>query len=339
MAKTAIELLEFDRLRDIVRGYTTCAPGRRATEALAPSQDRDVLENDFALIREAREWLRAGGQLGFGALADPDLWLARLQPESSGAAASTAVLTTLELLDAASLAETAGWLREYFREAKGDFPRLDERSAIVGDFRAILSAIRKAVLPDGAISDDASPELRKIRNAQARTRDGIQKTLREILRARGAESGEDYVTLRNDRYVIPVRAAERRTSGMRDAIVHGASATGQTVFVEPIAAIELNNKLVQLAEDEAAEIARILAELTDMLRGQAAPLQFAADTIAELDSIFARGRFAREYDCALPKFRDDGILKLTAARHPVLEARLRAEGGEIVTMTLELGGS
>jgi len=339
MAKTAIELLEFDRLRDIVRGYTTCAPGRRATEALAPSQDRDVLENDFALIREAREWLRAGGQLGFGALADPDLWLARLQPESSGAAASTAVLTPLELLDAASLAETTSWLREYFREAKGDFPRLDERTAMVGDFRAILSAIRKAVLPDGAISDDASPELRKIRNAQARTRDGIQKTLREILRARGAESGEDYVTLRNDRYVIPVRAAERRTSGMRDAIVHGASATGQTVFVEPIAAIELNNKLVQLAEDEAAEIARILAELTDMLRGQAAPLQFAADTIAELDSIFARGRFAREYDCALPKFRDDGILKLTAARHPVLEARLRAEGGEIVPMTLELGGS
>jgi DNA mismatch repair protein MutS2 len=339
MSKTAIELLEFDRLREIVRGYTTCAPGRRATEALAPSQDRDVLENDFALIREAREWLRAGGQLGFGALADPDLWLARLRPESSGAAASTAVLTPLELLDAASLAETAGWLREYFREAKGDFPRLDERTAIVGDFRSILSAIRKVVLPDGAISDDASPELRKIRNAQARTRDGIQKTLREILRARGAESGEDYVTLRNDRYVIPVRAAERRTTGMRDAIVHGASATGQTVFVEPIAAIELNNRLVQLTEDEAAEIARILAELTDMLRGQAAPLQFAADTIAELDSVFARGRFAREYDCALPKFRDDGVLKLTTARHPVLEARLRAEGGEIVPMTLELGGS
>ena len=339
MAKTAIELLEFDRLREIVRGYTTCAPGRRATEALAPSQDRDALENDFALIREAREWLRAGGQLGFGALADPELWLARLRPESSGAAASTAVLTPLELLDAASLAETAGWLREYFREAKGDYPKLDERTALVGDFRSILSAIRKVVLPDGAISDDASPELRKIRNAQARTRDGIQKTLREILRARGAESGEDYVTLRNDRYVIPVRAAERRTTGMRDAIVHGASATGQTVFVEPIAAIELNNKLVQLTEDEAAEIARILAELTDMLRGQAAPLQFAADTIAELDSIFARGRFAREYDCALPKFRDDGVLKLTTARHPVLEARLRAEGGEIVPMTLELGGS
>lgn len=339
MSKSALQLLEFDRLREIVRGYTTCAPGRRKTEALAPSQDRHNLENDFALIREAREWLRGGGQLGFGALADPESWLARLRAESSGAAASTAVLTPTELLDAASLAETSGWLREYFRESKGDFPRLDERTALVGDFRSILSAIRKAILPDGAISDDASPELRKIRNAQARTRDGIQKTLREILRSRGAEPGEDYVTLRNDRYVIPVRAADRRAAGMRDAIVHGASATGQTVFVEPLAAIELNNKLVQLSEDEAAEIARILAELTDMLRSESPALQFAADTIAELDSVFARARFAREYDCALPVFRDDGVMKLNTARHPVLEARLRGEGGEIVPMTLELGGN
>ena len=89
-------------------------------------------------------------------------------------------------------------------------------------------------------------------------------------------------------------------SGVRDAIVHGASATGQTVFVEPLVAIELNNKLVQLAEDEAAEIARILAELTDLLRAQAPALRHAADVIAELDSLFARARYAREFDCALP---------------------------------------
>ena len=338
MSRSALQLLEFDRLIEIVRGYTTCAPGRRKTEALAPSQNRKLIETDFALIREAREWLLGGGQLGFGALADPEPWLARLRPEKSGAAASTAVLTPAELLDAASLAETAGWLREYFRESKGNFPHLDERTAMVGDFRAILSAIRKAILPDGTISDDASPELRKIRNAQARTRDVIQKALRDILRSRGAEAGEDYVTLRNDRYVIPVRAADRRASGMRDAIVHGASATGQTIFVEPLAAIELNNRLVQLGEDEAAEIARILAGLTDLLRDQAPALQFAADSIAELDSIFARARFAREFDCAIPAFRTDGVLKLDTARHPVLEARLRHEGGEIVPMTLELGG-
>ena len=338
MSRTASDLLEFDRLREIVRGFATCAPGRRGVEALSPRQDRAPLDAEFALIREAMEWLRGGSELGFGALADPEPWLARLEPgANSEAAASSAVLTPLELLDAASLLETSGWLREYFRETREKFQGLAARAESLGDFRVYLAAIRRAVLPDGAISDDASPELRRIRASLARTRDSIQKALREILRARGAEPGEDYVTLRNDRYVIPVRAAERRNSNVRDAIVHGSSATGQTVFVEPLVAIELNNKLVQLADDEAAEIARILAALTDMLRAQAISLRHAAQTIAELDSLFARARYARKYDCAIPVFRDDAQLKLDAARHPVLEAALRSEGRNVVPMSLAIG--
>ena len=114
-------------------------------------------------------------------------------------------------------------------------------------------------MPNGEISDDASPELRRIRGGVARTRETIQKTLERILRARGAAAGEDYVTRRNDRFVIPVRASERRAV---EGVVHAASATGQTVFVEPLETIELNNRLVQLCEEEAAEIARILEELT-----------------------------------------------------------------------------
>ena len=337
MSRSILDLLEFHRLREIVRGFTTCAPGRRAVEALVPSQDRALLATDFALVREAMEWLRAEQQLGFGALADPEPWLARLSPEQRESVASTAVLTPMEFLDAASLLETTAWLRDYFRDAQKPSPGLHARTSQLGDFRNLSKAIRHAILPDGVISDDASPELRRIRGTIARTRDSIQKTLRDILRSRGAESGEDYVTLRNDRYVIPVRAADRRQSGVRDAIMHGASATGQTIFVEPLVAIELNNKLVQLAEDEGVEIARILAELTDLLRGQYPALKFAADTIAELDSIFARGRYARGYDCALPVFHESNFLKLEAARHPVLEARLRAAGGGVVPMTLELG--
>jgi DNA mismatch repair protein MutS2 len=336
MSRSAIDLLEFHRLRELVRGYSTCAPGRRAIEALAPSQDRARLESEFALVREAMEWLRGGGELGFGALADPDPWLSRLGPDTA-ATASTAVLTPVELLDAASLLETARWLREYFHDAPKPYPLLAARTSTLGDFRPISAAIRRAILPDGAISDDASPALRRIRTALGRARDAIQKTLREILRSRGAESGEDYVTLRNDRYVIPIRAADRRQSGVRDAIVHGASATGQTVFVEPLAAVELNNKLVELAEDEAAEITRILVELTDLLRAQEPALRNAAGTIAEMDSLFARGRFAREFDCALPVFSEAARIRLDAVRHPVLEASLRREGGHAVPMSLPLG--
>jgi DNA mismatch repair protein MutS2 len=336
MSRSSIDLLEFGRLLEIIRGFTTCAPGRRAAEALAPSQDRARLESEFALVREAMEWLRGGGELGFGALADPEPWLSRLGPESE-AVASTTVLTPAELLDAASLLETARWLREYFHDAPKPYPLLAARTTTLGDFRPIATAIRRAILPDGAISDDASPGLRRIRTALGRARDSIQKTLRDILRSRGAEAGEDYVTLRNDRYVIPVRAADRRQSGVRDAIVHGASATGQTVFVEPLAAIELNNRLVELAEEEAAEITRILAELTDLLRAQEPSLRHAAENIAEIDSLFARARFAREFDCALPTFSEAARIRLESVRHPVLEASLRREGGHAVPMSLALG--
>jgi DNA mismatch repair protein MutS2 len=338
MPRSAEDILEFGRLREIVCGFNTCAPGRRGIEALAFSQDRAKLDAEFALIREAKEWLRGGNDLGFGSLADPDPWLTRLEPDASDVAASGAVLAPGELLDAASLLSTSMWLHTHFHEARESFPGLNARAESLADFRHIATTIRKTVQPDGTISDDASPELKRIRGTLARTRDSIQKSLREIQRSRGADAGEDYVTLRNDRYVIPVRAADRQHSSVKNAIVHGASATGQTVYVEPLVAIELNNKLVQLAEDESVEIARILAAISDLLRANAPALRHAADTIAELDSLFARGRYARQFDCALPVFVDNAQLKLEAARHPVLESALRRDGGRVVPMSLAMGG-
>jgi DNA mismatch repair protein MutS2 len=122
-------------------------------------------------------------------------------------------------------------------------------------------------------------------------------------------------------------------------VVHGSSGTGQTLFVEPLDTIDLNNRIVQLGEDEAAEIARILAELTDALRSNAGPLRAAAETIAEVDSVFARARFAREFDCVLPSVSAGGALRLDDARHPVLEHNLRRHGRATVPMSLALGGS
>jgi DNA mismatch repair protein MutS2 len=328
VARTAEDVLEFGRLLDLLRGRTTCAPGRRAVDALGFSTDRAALEAAFALIAEAIAFLRDGSEMGFGSLADPEPWLAALEAPGS-------VLAPPLLLDAVSLADTAAWLRESFRTSTAKFPLLSARAAAVADLRPLAATIRRAILPNGEISDDASPELRRIRGAIARARDTIQKTLERILRARASETGDDYVTLRNDRFVIPVRAAERRQV---QGVVHAASATGQTLFVEPFETIELNNKLVQLAEDESAEIARILEELTERLRGELGPLHFAASTIAELDSIFARARFARDFDCALPQFSADASVELKAARHPVLAETLRAHGRSVVPMTLTLGG-
>jgi DNA mismatch repair protein MutS2 len=328
MARTAQDVLEFDKLRELLRLRTTCVLGKRAIDTLEPGTDQPSLETAFAQIREAREWLRTGNELGFGGLADPQQWLEHI--EGPGV-----VLEAAELLDAASLLETAGWLRQQFREEAAKFPLLAARVASLADFREVLASIRRCVLPNKEISDDASPALRRIRGSIGQTRDSIQRTLKQILRSRNADAGEDYVTLRNDRFVIPVRAENRRSV---PGIVHGTSGTGQTVFLEPFETVETNNQLVQLAEEEAAEIVRILRELTERLQILRGPLIAAAETIAELDSVFARARFARDFDAAMPEFTAQSELRLEAARHPVLEDKLRRENRAIVPMSLALGG-
>jgi DNA mismatch repair protein MutS2 len=356
VSRTAEDILEFDRLRDLLRRQTTCAPGRDAVDALSFSQDRAALDAAFALIAEGVACLADGSEMGFGSLADPARWLAELE-------SLVAVLTPAMLLDAVTLVDTTVMLRDSFRDgahpgsgsAARQFPLLSARAASVADLRPLAAAIRRAILPNGEISDEASPDLRRIRASMGRTRETIQKSLERMLRSRGGDAGDDYVTLRNDRFVIPVRAADRRQV---QGVVHASSATGQTVFVEPFETIEHNNRLVQLSEEEAAEIARILAELSERLRANLGPLRFAVETIAELDSVFARARFSREFDCTLPQFTfvnspeaaggvshstdrnfsDASTLELKGARHPVLADTLRAHGRTVVPMSLALGG-
>jgi DNA mismatch repair protein MutS2 len=328
VSRTAEDLLEFNRLKEILGTHSTCAPGRRAIEALALQQDVAGLHAEFELVREAIVYLRAGLELGFGALADPDAWLARL-------AVPATVLAPEEFLDVASLAESATAAKQTLKVEAAKYPRLSDLAAATADFRPLLAAIRRAVLPNGEISDEASPQLRRIRAGKVQARTTIRHSLEKILRARGEPAGEDYITLRNDRFVIPVRAGDRRDV---PGVVHAASATGQTVFVEPLEAIDLNNRLVHLSEEENIEIGRILAELTDRVRTESGPLEAAAANIAHLDSVFARARFAREFDCAIPEFSEGNSLRLDAARNPVLEATLRPQGRKTVPTTLALGG-
>src|SRR5271168_3375877 len=327
VSRTAEQVLEFDRLKDILAGYSTCASGHRAIDALIPGQDVLALGREFALISEAVAYLRPGAELGFGSLADPDSWLERLAVPAS-------VLAVEEFLAATTLMDAVQSVRDTFKPDGPNHPQLTTKSAALADFRQLATAIRRAILPNGEISDDASPQLRRIRVNIGQGRDKIRRSLESIL-ARSGSTAEDYVTLRGDRFVIPVRASDRRAV---PGVVHGASATGQTVFVEPLEAIDLNNRLVQLSEEETVEIVRILSELTEHIRRDRAPLEAAASSIAHFDSIFARARFAREFDCVMPEFTAGNSLRLEAARNPVLEATLRPQGRKAVALSLALGG-
>ncbi len=326
MSRSVEEVLEFPRLLELLAARTTCLPGRRLAEGLRPVLEREAAEASLAMAEEARQYLRAGHTLGFGGLADPEKWLAKVGTVG-------VVLEASELLDAATLLEATHDLRQTFRETANSLPRLAECSRRLSDFRSERDAIRRAILPNGEISDDASPELKRIRASMAATREKIEKTLKAILRAAGSELQDEFITVRNDRFVIPVRSSERRKI---PGVIHAASATGQTLYVEPLATVELNNKLVQLAEQEAAEIHRILKELTERLRTVHAELARGASIVAEVDLAFARGRFAREFDCCIPRFNTDKHLRLHEVRHPLLEETLRAGKTRPVPITLEL---
>ena len=166
----------------------------------------------------------------------------------------------------------------------------------VPDFTDFLRAFRNKILPDGTLEDRASPELARIRREIEKQRRVIQESLRGYLR-RLAEDGtvqDELVTIRGERFVIPVKIEQKRRV---QGVVHGASSSGQTVFVEPLETIEQNNELVRLLDEEQAEIHRILLEMTRRIGEQAAAILASAEVLSELELQFAKARFAEDYNC------------------------------------------
>src|SRR2546425_3836151 len=204
------------------------------------------------------------------------------------------------------------------------FPRLGARSQGIGDFRQVLNDVAGTILPDGTVADHASVALGRLRRDIERQRKSIQDSLERFLRVHREEGilQEEFIAIRNERFVVPVIAGQRRKI---DGVIHGASSSGHTLFVEPLETIDLNNELVRLAEEEMREVHRILRELTERLRGYADSILSTLVTMGELELIFAKARFATEFDCVRPRFSPDNTRRLVLkdARHPLLEDVLR----------------
>src|SRR6266404_2092554 len=213
-------------------------------------------------------------------------------------------------------------------------------SARIGDFSDLLRYFKNKILPDGTLDDKASPALASVRREIEKQKRAIQESLRAHLQrlAAGDSLQEEVVTIRGDRFVIPVKAEhKRRVQG----VVHGTSSSGQTVFVEPLETIEQNNELVRLLEDELAEVHRILLEMTRRIGERSGDIAAAVEVLGELELQFAKARFAQEYDCVVPVLTEDekfSRLILRDARHPLLQRNLKSKGVEVVPTTLELEG-
>ncbi|HST20656.1 MAG TPA: Smr/MutS family protein, partial [Blastocatellia bacterium] len=222
-------------------------------------------------------------------------------------------------------------------EVKARHPNLAAITAVIPDLRRMLASIRGKILPNGEIDDNASPELRRIRREINERRGRIYRNLESLMHERAPSAiQEDIVTIRNGRFVIPVRTDSR---GQVPGVMHGLSSSGQTTFVEPLAIIEQNNELVRLREQEEIEIAQILLAISETLRSNLAGIIQVVDAISEIDFTQAKARLSAEFKCARPIMTNSRRLVLKDARHPLLEHSLRQSGGKIVPISLELDES
>ena len=300
--------------------------GKEWLQELGPSRDPAWIEREHTLVDEMR--LLAGGDGGqrtslpsLGLLFDPSELLAKARIEG-------VALEAEEIRSVANLAEVIAAWAEVVRSPANDLQdRLPQIRALFGEvlslpLKPLVDSLRGRFMPDGTLADDASPELRRIRREMEQQHRAIENSLRTALRrySEGGTAQDELITIRGERFVIPVKAEwKRRVQG----VVQGASSSGQTVYVEPLETIELNNELVRLLEDEQAEIHRIFAAMTRQIAQYAGVILKGAEVLCEVDTLLARTRFAGEFRGVRPRFAvgDQGLM-LKAARHPLLEKRL-----------------
>jgi DNA mismatch repair protein MutS2 len=363
---TSAHVLEFDALRELLRGYASSPLGQSRIAALAPSTDRAWIETQQSLAAELREFRRVGGRFDFSGLIE----IAPLVEKSRIAGVA---LETSDIRDVILVVDRSAEWREIALHPpaamRSEWREVQSLSARIADFTDFLRSFRNKILPDGTLDDKASPELSRIRREIEKQRRAIQESLRGYLKrlAEGGAVQDELITIRGERFVIPVKIEQKRRV---QGVVHGASSSGQTVFVEPLETIEQNNELVRLLEEELAEIHRILLEMTQRIGAHAEQILEVVDVLAELELQFAKARFAEDYNCVAvvlcgadtpvrqpgeaqqdpcrdgrPRPSEAGEarsaenhLLLHNARHPLLERNLKSKGASIVPVTVELEG-
>jgi DNA mismatch repair protein MutS2 len=347
LTHTSARVLEFEPLRALLRGYVSSPLGEGRLNTLAPSQDREWITQQHELTREIREFRRVGGRFEFSGLLDIGDLLDK-------ARITGAALETTEIRDVVLVVDRAAEWREIALRppaAMKQWTAVPQVSAAISDFNDFLQSFRNKIQPDGTLEDRASPELARIRREIEKQRRNIQESLRGYLRrlAEGGTVQDELVTIRGERFVIPVKIEQKRRV---PGVIHGSSSSGQTVFVEPIETIEQNNDLVRLLDEEQAEIHRILLEMTQRIGGNADAIRGAVYALAELELQFAKARFAEDYACVAPAISAAPVPSVAPvsrrppaepfilhnARHPLLERNLKLKNAKVVPVSIELEG-
>ena len=310
----ALRALEFDRIVEVIRSFAQTPAGEARLAALAPETEPRPVATALAATSETVRFL-AGAQVGIQAPREFDAILEGLTVEGRP-------LEPLQLIALAAFLGSVETTCSAIRRARENFPILRVIADRASSFEAEIADIRRKIDPGGEVLDDASPELRSIRDRLRRQRTRLRGTLESYLRGKDTAKylQQQIVTDRHGRYVLVVRAEHR---GAIPGIVHGSSGSGASLFLEPLSTVEINNDIVALEQQEAEEVRRILLELTDRFRGRADELQRTVDAATELDVLNARARFSILVRGVEPRISTDRRLELRGARHPLLIPAVR----------------
>lgn len=328
MNDQAVNTLEYQQLLSLVRRNAQTEAGQARAEQLSPFTSEEQLQRELTALAECVMLRARGVNWSFSGFSDPAETIARLHVEG-------ATLDPLAILQTARLCEQAMSARAAILAERENAPVLWQLvESLPRDLNSLVARVTNKILPTGELDDRASPELAQIRHEISSLRSRITRSLEGLMRRSAEAIQDELVTIRNDRFVIPVKADHR---GRVQGVAHGYSSSGATAFIEPLETIESNNELQGLHEAEAREIAKILFGLSDELRAQLPAIEMAASAVAELDFINAKAIFHQRFNCSIPEIDSERTLELVEARHPLLEENLRASGGAVVPVSFALG--
>ena len=314
----ALRALEFERIVEAVGRFALTPAGAARIPSLEPRTNPAEVEASLAATSETARFL-GDAEINLRAASDLESTLAALALDGQP-------LEPLQLLSLVTFLASVESTAAEIRRAKS-VPILRAIAERVATFERETSDLRRRIDPSGEVLDDASPELRAVRDRLRKQRARLRNTLESYLRGKDTSKylQQQVVTDRNGRYVLVVRAEHRAAI---PGIVHGSSGSGASLFLEPLSTVEINNDIVALEQQEREELRRILLALSDAFRSRAGDLQRTIDAATDLDVLQARARFSRLVGGIQPALATDGRLELRAARHPLLIPAVRRHLGE-----------
>ncbi len=327
----ALRTLEFDRIVEVVTGLALTPLGSAALAELQPQTDPRLVAHALNATSETTAFLESNPvfPLRAGTGIEDALVVLTVEGQLLDPLPLRLVADFLDSIDVASVA---------VRQATGAFPILVSVVGRAASFKQEVGQVRRAIDPGGEVLDQASPALASIRDRLRQKRQRLRTTLEQFIRGRDTTKylQEQVITERNGRYVLVVRAEHR---GNVPGIVHGSSASGASLFLEPSQTVEINNDIVELEDQEREEVRRILLALTDSFRARPEDLQASVGVAIELDALQAKARFGSMVNGVAPEIAVDGRLELRSARHPLLIGAVRkrledALGDEVVPIEI-----